>query len=406
MASTRLLALVPILVCAACAEGGSVETPASEVTLAANDHVMWFRSLPGFQAAATRPEAVNSGRALMAWTTESTYTLRFLPDGIPTSPERYALEEVGTLAIYQTGSGRNPSTIFRGGYHIDATRPDLFFTDRVSAGNSPSVGLYWGLRAVPGQNELGGEHRLFSLHVMMQPSAISTPRSVARAAYGDVTLSGGAPGELRTLTGTGFESGSDPSPVAVTFGGSAQDLLDGSSQGDGACNLTVDYTNAGSPTDARVFRGAANEDLLLAVDEDESDTASGLCCLVRKFDAPASPADPAQCIGVFVTGGHTCFVNPTNAGSDTFIGEIELSQGGAFRLDGVSHLGVDFAYTGTYTVADDGALTVTVNGTNETWHGAISRSYGTLVLLDATVENRANNTPELNLIYGIRKRTP
>lgn len=401
----RTSVLFSSLFAAACADGGKTDTPASEVEIAANHHVLWFRSLPGFGAATQRPNAVNSGHAILGMAADSTYQLAF-PNNTTSSKERYALANTALLSIYQTGSGRNPSTVFQGGYQRVGARPDLFFTDRVSAGNSTSIGLYYGARVVPGQDELGGAWHVFSAHVMMNPSTQTSARSVARMAYGEVTIADGAPGTARAISGTGLESGADPSTVPVTFSGSAQNLLDGQGQGDGRCNLTVGYTNSGVATDSRTFYAIAGTNLLFAVDEDESDTASGLLAMVRKFDAPATPADSVAIVGTYWVGGYTTFVNPTNAGSDAFVGQMVLSLGGGFRLDAVGYQGIDFAYTGTWTLAADGALTVNVNGNGgEAWHGAVARGHDSIFLVDPVVEVRSNNIPELNFMHCVRKRS-
>ena len=411
MIRPSLALLSPILLCASCADGGSTDVPQSEVLVAANHHLFWFRGLPGFGNAASRPAAVNSGSAIFEMRSDSTYTLT-QPNSSPSSPQRYALGETSALSIYQSGGSREPTVVFQGSYQIlpqgAGSRPEVFFTDRVSLGNSPSVGLYVGARVLPGQDELEGSWRVFSTHVMLTNVSLQTPRTVARNAYGEVVIAAGAPGTARAITGTGFESGSDPSTVPVAFSGSVTNVLDVNQQGNGACLLTVGYTNTGSPTDSRVFNhAAAGRDLLLGVDEDESDTASGLVCMLRKFDAPGSPADVSQVLGTYVIGGFTVFVNPSNAGSDGFVGEMTLSTGGAFRLDAVGYQGIDFSYQGTWTLATDGGLTFQVNGNGgEQWHGAISRNYDTLMVVDPVVENRSNNRPEINYVMGIRKRAP
>lgn len=396
-----LVLLPALLLPGGCADGGLEERPQSEVRIAANHHLFWFRSLPGFGTFPVRADTVFPGRATFRLADDSTYSLT-LPSGGTTSPDRYALARDGELSVFFVGSGREPSVVFRGGYRLVGDQPDLFFTDRVSQGSSPSLGLYFGTRSVPGQVELEGGWHLLSLHVRFAQGQLTVPRNVGRAAHGAVSVAAGAPGEVRTVSGTGMESGSDPAQVAVTFGGSIQNLLSGGS-GDGSVNLTVDYT-VGGVTEARVFRAAAGKDLVLAVDEEESDGAAGLLFLVRKFDAPATPADPAQIAGEYLLGGHTLFVNPANSGSDAFFGRLQLTEQGGFQLDAEGHQGIAFGYTGTFAVAADGGLTLTVGGTNETWFAAINRAYDTVVLVDAVVENRANNAPELNLAVGVRKK--
>ena len=74
-------------------------------------------------------------------------------------------------------------------------------------------------------------------------------------------------------------------------------------------------------------------------------------------------------------------------------------------MDGIGNSGQDFSYVGSYTAAVDGGLTLTVNGTGETWFAAIDRSYNTLVLVDDFVETRSNNLPELNFVFGVRQKT-
>src|SRR5262245_623360 len=384
-------------------EGGKTEIPQSEVQIGDNHHLLWFRSLPGFGAAATRAEAIFSGHGVLAMANDSTYRIQ-LPTGT-TAPERYALANDGALSIFNTGTGREPSTVFRGAYRLVGSDPDLFFTDRVSAGSSTSIGLYYGTRVKVGQVELEGGWHLISLHVMLSTGGSLTARNVARAAHGEVSSGAGAPGTLRPVSGTGTENGNDASTTAaVTFTGSIQNLLDNTDTGDGTCNLTVAYENVGSTADARVFRAVAGTDIVLALDDDETDGETGVLFLVRKFDAPATPAVIASIAGDYLLGGYTVFVNPTNNGSDSFVGTLSLTAQGAFRLDAVGHQGIDFSYTGTYTATADGRLTLSVAGTNETWTAAINRTYDSLVLIDDVVENRSNNLPELNLAIGLRKK--
>lgn len=395
--------LPTLLLLPACADGAKQDIPRSEVQVGANHHLLWFRSLPGFGAAATRAEAIFPGHGVLQLATDSTYRIQ-LSSGT-TAAERYALAATGGLSIYNTGSGREPSTVFPGAYRLVGDQPDFYFLDQVSAGSSASIGLYFGTKVQPGQVELEGGWHVLSLHVMLTPGTAALPRNVGRAAHGEIAIGAGAAGALRTISGTGSESSNDATSVApVTFGGSIQNLLDNTGVGDGACNLTLDYTNTGSPVDPRVFRAVAGKDLVLALDEDETDGEAGLAFLVRKFDAPTTPAVTAALAGDWLVGGHTVFVNPTNNGSDAFLGTLALTAQGAFRLDAQDHLGGDFAYTGTFTTAVDGRLTFSVAGTNETWTAAVNRAYDTLILVDDVVENRTNNTPELNLVVGVRKK--
>ena len=71
----------------------------------------------------------------------------------------------------------------------------------------------------------------------------------------------------------------------------------------------------------------------------------------------------AREIGRFLVGGETLFVNPSNCGSDAFVGVVTLGAQGAFKLDAVGNSGQDFSYAGTWTLAADGGLTLTISGT-------------------------------------------
>ncbi|MGE3175042.1 MAG: hypothetical protein AB7O97_20610 [Planctomycetota bacterium] len=396
---SRCLFAFPLLLCA-CADGGTETRPESEVPISSNHHLLWFRSVPVLAQAATRPAAVNSGHAILAMANDSSYQLNV--NGTTATVDRYALSNAGVLSIFNSGSGREPSTVFQGGYRLVGDEPDLFFTDRVSAGSSASIGLYVGTQVQTGQVELEGDWHVLSLHVMLQPPLLATARTVARAAHGALSVAAGAAGTARAISGTGMESGSDPAQVALTFGGSIQNLLDTGGEGDGSCNLTLSYDSGAS--DSRTFRAAAGTDLVLAVDEDETDTASGLAFLVRTFDAPTTTADPTRIAGDWLVGGFTAFVNPTNPGVDAFVGNLQLTPQGGFQLDAVGYQGIDFAYSGTWVAAADGGITLTVSGTNETWFAAVNRTYDTLALVDSVTEARANNLPELNLLLAVRRQ--
>ena len=142
------------------------------------------------------------------------------------------------------------------------------------------------------------------------------------------------------------------------------------------------------------------------VDENTGDGEAGFVTLFRKFDAPSSPADPALVPGTFLVGGHTLFLNPSNSGSDTFVGTVTLTPQGGFRLDATGNTGADFSYIGTYTLAADGGLTIDIEGTNEDWFAAIDRPYNSLAFVDYFQELRPSNNPELNFGFGVRRKDP
>jgi hypothetical protein len=397
-----LVLFLPLSVLGACADGGEENRPQSEVRFSATHHVFGFRSLRGFGSFPVPATAVFSDRGILNLFDDSTYTLS--RSSGTSAPDRYALENDGELSVYVTGSGREPSVVFKGAYgRVGAgdvlspgATPDLFFTDRVVTQSSQSVGLYVGTRRVTGQVELEGAWHVLSLHAVFGQTILA-PDNVARGAHGGVVIDAGAPGTVRGISGTGLQGATQ-----LTFGGTIQNLLTNGS-GDGTCNLTVDYTIS-AQTDSRVMLAAATNNLVLALDEDESDNEAGLLFMVRKFLAPIAAVDSVRVPGTFLVGGHTLFVNPSNSGSDAFVGKVTLTANGGFRLDAIGNTGSDFSYTGTFSLAQDGGMTIAISGTNETWFGAIDRSYNTFAFVDDFVETRANNVPELNLGFGVREK--
>src|SRR5262249_7741348 len=165
------------------------------------------------------PAMVFTGAGLFSLADDSTFT--FTLSGASTS-DRYAIGNDGSLSVFFTGSGREPSVVFRGAYGLGESPPStIFFTDRVSAGSSASIGLSYGTRVIPGQAELAGNWHLLSLHAIFaaqlpQPAA-QTAYNLGRAAQASLTIGTGQPGETRTISGTGVESGFDSRQLPVTF---------------------------------------------------------------------------------------------------------------------------------------------------------------------------------------------
>ncbi len=384
----------------ACAEGGDDERPESEVQINASHHMFALRSLVGFGQFPVPATAVQTDRGTLNLFDDSTYTVT---RGATTSgSDRYALAEEGNFGLYVTGSNVEPSQLFQGGYGLVGVAqgdnsPDYFFTDRVISNNSPRIGMFFGTRVVTGQVELEGGWHLLSLHVVFDQTILS-PQNVGRGAHGGVSISSGDPGTLRTISGTGSQGTS-----GLVLGGSIQNLLDAQEVGDGSMNLTLDYQLDGQAADVRIVQAAGTDLVLFGVDEDSGDGEAGLVTMIRKFDAPASPVDSVRVIGTFLVGGHTLFVNPSNSGSDAFVGTVTLSANGGFRLDAVGNSGADFSYTGTYALASDGGMELSIDGTNETWFAAIDRSYNTFAFVDDFEELRPNSTPELNFGFGVRR---
>ena len=395
--------LALLLSLAACAEGGEDERPQSDVLIAAQHHMFALRSLAGFGAFPVPSSAVQTDRGIFNTFDDSTYTVTRASG--TSSPDRYALENDGVFSVLISGSSTEPTTVFLGGYSLVADQDDYFFTDRVSTSGSPRIGLFYGTRVVNGQLELEGGWHLLSLHVIFDQGILS-PDNVGRGAYGGVSITAGDPGTQRTISGTGFQGASNQATAALTFGGAVQNLLDAQNTGTGELNLTLDYQLNGQSVDARIVEAAGNENVIFGVDEDTGDGEAGFVTMFRKFDAPSSPADPALVPGTFLVGGHTLFLNPSNSGSDTFVGTVTLTPQGGFRLDATGNTGADFSYIGTYTLAADGGLTIDIEGTNEDWFAAIDRTYNSLAFVDYFQELRPSNNPELNFGFGVRRKDP
>lgn len=388
--------IVPVLTLAGCADGGEEDRPVSEVTISASHHMFALRSLAGFGTFPPPESSVVTENGLVNLFDESTYSVT--NNGSTSGTDRYAIENDGTFTIFVTGNATEPSTAFLGGYSLVADQPDYFFTDRVSTNNSPRIGMFFGTQVVEGQVELEGGWHVLSLHVIFDQTILS-PDSVGRAAHGGISISAGAAGTQRTISGTGFQG-----TAALTFGGTVQNLLDPmTNSGDGSLNLTLSYQLNGQSADSRVVEAAANENIIFGLDKNNGDGEAGFVTMVRKFDAPTTPVDSVRVPGTFLVGGHTLFVNPSNPGSDAFVGTVTLTAQGAFRLDAIGNTGADFQYIGTYSLNPDGGMELTISGTNETWFAAIDKTYNTFTFIDDFEELRANNTPELNFGFGVRQ---
>lgn len=384
----------------ACADGGKDDGPSSPATVAADHHLFAFKTLPAFGSFPLTSSDLVTLRGSFAMDAQAQYHL--VQAGNNTATDRYNLETTGELTIYVTSTSLLG---FRGAYGRNGTLGHCFFTDRVSAGSSMAIGLYYGMQKQVGQVELAGDWHVVSLHGIVN-GALSSPENVGRGVTGEVTIASGDPGTLRTITGTGQQGGAT-GPVAVTFGGSIQNVLGSNSQGDGTCNFTLSYQLGSSTAESRFLSAAANQNMVLAVDalDNASDTAAGCVWLVRQFDAVASPAQAAQVVGTYYCGGHTLFVNPSNSGADSFVGTITLGTGGSFRWDGLSHTGVDFFYTGTYVLDANGSMAITIDQNSEVWFCAVDRDYHTLVFCDAVIGSQSSPPPELNLGFAVRQKS-
>lgn len=405
----RHLALALLIPLAACADGGKDEQPDSVIKFAADHHLFGFRTLFGFGTLPIRTSVVFPDRGTLALKADGTYTVE---RATGTASNYYSITRRGALTVYVAGGGRDPWTVFQGGYAPLPTwnppptplgpvpaETTLTFTDRVVSDTSPSIGLYFGLRTAtpPAPIELEGDWHFGSIHVIFGQSLLA-PENVGRAAWAEGTdIAGGGTGTSRAISGTG-EQGNG---TTLTLTGSIQNIVSGTPPtSTGACNLTLTFNG-----DSRVCRAAANTRLILALDDDPGDGEAGLIAAVRAFAATSTETSAAadSLHGEYLVSGYTTFVNPSDPGSDAFTGIATFATGGAFRLDAVDHLGREFSYVGTFALRTNGAMTLTINGTNETWYGAVATDYQTVMLVDDFRETRVNNKPELNFLLGTRR---
>ena len=388
-----LSSLLPLV---ACAEGGGDERPQSEVKIAAAHHMFGLRALRAFTSLPVIAGQVFPDVSVWNLFDDSTYTVT---RGTVTSPsDRYALEKNGALSVFVSGSSREPTVVFLGAYGLQGVSNVFFFTDRAVTQSSPSIGMFFGVREEPGQADLQGDWNLHSLHLMLDQS-FPTPDNVARTAHGPLTAAAGSPGDELVLTGTGIESTSK----ALDFTGKVQ-ALNG-----GEANLTVGYGTQGvaGSNDDRIFVAASGPNVLLALDEDETDGEVGILALVRRHGT-ATPAEEAKLAGTYLAGALTAFVNPNNPGTDAAVGTLEFTEQGAFKLAIFGVGGADETFQGTYVLDPDGTLTITVavpgGQGDETWMGTVDPDYNTVVLADVEVETRSDNMPQLNFVLALREK--
>jgi hypothetical protein len=288
----------------------------------------------------------------------------------------------------------------------------LFFTDRYS-GTSGGIGIYYGHRIETTPHQLSGDWRLFSMHVMLDAVPQSTdPTTVGRGVFGTVTIT--PTGSDYRVEGTAQETGPSQNLINITLGGPTANLRPQNLTADDWLDLELLYDNSATPS-LRPMLVSASPNMILALDPStrtatsQTDDAAGMLCMMRKF---ASAPSSSNMVGTFLVGGHTLFVKPENPGSDAFVGELTLRSNLTWELIAEGRQGQQFEYSGTFASVpeQDGGLdfSVTSGPVVETWRGAISTTYDSLILLDPVAERRTA-TPtisELNWMMGIRKRTP
>ncbi|MEY4672556.1 MAG: hypothetical protein RL148_340 [Planctomycetota bacterium] len=394
---TRPCGLLVLGFLASCADGGEESTPDSEVLVSSSFNYFSFRALPGFGSFPISPSVVYPDSLEINFRDDGTYT--FETSSGEGSPQTYLLYEDGRLRIVYPGGGGAPAVYWDGAYELTRTEnADHFVTDRSSLSNSQALGMLYGTQidTTVANADITGPWHLFSSHVVFAGTgAVSSPNNVGLNLHGAVSVVE-PNGSNDNVSGTGSES----SGRTVTLGGTLGLLTNGKA------NLTLRYTDSWSSqgTESRVFQAAVGKDIVMAVDRDETDGEAGMLMMMRKFDVPTTVATLNDVAGDYYVGAYTTFVNPSNPGADGAVGTLELSNTGNFAFTMVGSRGIEFQYTGTFVVAEDGLLTFTVSGTSETWRGAVNRDYKTLVVMDDVVENRTNT--ELNFFFAVREKPP
>ncbi len=381
----RLHHSVPILglcLLPACSSGGTEDRPQGEVRLAQSEHMFGFKSPTAFVGYPVKPTEVTTDRGILQLADDSTY--KITRDNTTSESLDYQLDKTGFFGVTAARGSRTPTIRYSGGFGVDGSTGHYYFTDRYTTTTAPIIGLYLGVRVVTGSADLAGDWHCFSEHVIFSATAVQEPDNVGRTLGGTVAIDSAG-----KILGKGAES----TKSTIDLTGSSKAFADG------RVDVTLTYKDA-QTSDARVFTCGAAKNFVVGTDEDLTDGEGGLLAMVRKR---TGRADLTLAEGAYWVGLHTIFVNPSRPGTDAAHGTLELTAKGSLRIDAVGANGTPFSYTGSYTLADDGGLTITIDGTSEKWLGAIDQDYKTVVIVDHVVEQRSNNKPELNLFVGVRK---
>lgn len=373
-----------LLLLGACAQGGGAKRPASEVKIAASHHLFGFLGATRL-AFPIDPKRIFTDRGTLVFKSDGTYGVK--RPGQAEGTDDYALAKDGTLSMLVSQGPRRPKIRFSGAYGLEGDTGHYYFVDRFTTSSAPNVGLFWGTKLVSGTADLQGGWHVFTHHMIFAKSQVLDPDNVGRAMAGTVTVD-----KAGALKGQGFES----TKATLVLGGSVKTFADG------RVDVVLKLSDKQS-SDERTFLSGAAPNLVLGLDETESDGESGLLAMVRKR---TGKADLARLAGDYHVGMHTIFVDASRAGTDAATGLVSISSSGALRLEAVGSDAQKFTYTGKVALSDDGALKITIDGTKETWAGAVDQGYHTLVIADNFVEQRSGNKPaELNLMLALRKAT-
>lgn len=368
---------------AGCSSGGDDDTPQSDVQISRTHHLV---GIIGPLAMTDFPLVVDTaaGALPLAGTlqmsSDDSYSLTATSS--VQVDDRYALETSGALSLF-VEVPNNPTLVYRGGYDVDGNSGRYFFTDRVSG----RVGLYFGAPLIGGTPDLAsfaGEWHVFAMNILYATSGtLPSVHEVGRAVAGSVTID--AAGDL---TGTVFESVSPSAALPATGD------LSVFQQGSAHVNLML-----GSSL-RRFDGGGTTEFVALAQTDQTGDAAGGICALVRHR---ATPIDSSQLAGVYDVGAWNLFLNPGNAGFDAAIGTVELTSNGDFVVQVRNNTGDSMTYDGDFTASDDGSLSFDVVQPTETWLGAVSEDYRTIVFVDHVATVAGGVRTAVRMFVAIRR---
>jgi len=337
----------------------------------------------GFSAFPILPAEMTSDRGLFMLRDDSTYVVD--RNGTVSSADDYSLAPTGQFSVLVDRGARLSKIRFSGAYGLEKKSDVYYFVDRYTSTTSNFIGMFVGVRVLPGTQQVNDEWHLFSLHVIYASSTVLDPNNVARAAGGRVKID-----TADMVTGTALES----TKATLTLSGTVNIFTDGK------MDMTLDYKDP-TGSDDRVFNCGVHGSFLFGLDEDQSDGESGLVAMMR---TRKSAADLTEFAGDYIVGLQTAFVSPTKPGLDAAYGTLTFNATDGFSLNATGADGLPFSYSGKYSLADDGTLTLSVSGTNETWMGAVDEKYRVVQIIDNVIENRTSGKPpELNLILGLRE---
>ncbi|MDP6928480.1 MAG: hypothetical protein QF412_02140, partial [Planctomycetota bacterium] len=333
---------------------------------------------------------------------DGTYTLKLKLSKRGESSDPYLLSKNGVFMVLADQGSRRPKRRYLGAYGLDGETGHYHFSDRHQSSSDTRVGLWMGtkLAGTYTKEDVKGDWHIFSQHVILPSSSSFSAGEVGRSVAGSIAID-----ENGAVTGSGTESTS----ATLTFTGSAATFTDGK------VTLTLDYKPAQSAGDERDFFCGADDHptltkpgVIIGID-DKDDGEAGVIGLIRER---TGTADKAKLAGrPFLIGVNTIFVTANREGMDGATGTLEFDATDSFTIAAVGAIPPDtkdprkLSYGGTYTLADDGELTLTLKSPTQIWKGAVDQDYKTVILVDHYIEQTSSSekSAELNFFFGLRQ---